>query len=232
MFKQNKLLIIDDEPAVRRFLNMQMVSQSFVVEEAETGQDGLAKTAEFKPDVIILDLGLPDCDGLEVLKNIREWSKVPVIVLTVRDSENDKVSLLEAGADDYLTKPFSVAELNARVKVALRHYANRANEATPVLRNGPLEIDFGAHIVKMNGQQVKLTVTEYNILRLLALEMGKVIPQQKILSEIWGLQGSDNIHYVRIYVGQLRKKLESDPSHPKLVLTEPGVGYRLNYELN
>jgi len=165
--------------------------------------------------------------GFQVLKEIRGWSKVPVVVLTVQDSEQDKVNLLEAGADDYLTKPFGLPELNARLKVALRHSHVNAEEL-PTLKIGPLDFDFSRHSVKLNGEVIKLTATEYEMLRLIAQAKGRIVTGQQLLSEIWGPHSSGNQHYLRVYIGNLRKKLEVDPANPALIMTEPGVGYRLN----
>jgi two-component system KDP operon response regulator KdpE len=223
--KKPILLIIDDEAAVRRFLNLSL-QNDFVVEEATTGNEGLQKAAQLSPDLIILDLGLPDQDGIVVLRRLREWSQVPVVVLTVRDAEDEKVQLLDAGADDYLTKPFSVVELKARLRVALRH--SRAQPDTSArYQSRRLEMDFTDHTVHLDGQPIKLTVTEYDLLRLLALGGGKVVTQRHLLSEIWGGVDNDKTHYLRIYIAQLRKKLERNPSQPELIQTEPGVGYRL-----
>jgi two-component system KDP operon response regulator KdpE len=220
----NKILIIDDELSIRRLLKVSLKSQKYDIIEAVNGKEGVEQAAMFRPDLIILDLGLPDMDGLKVLKAIREWSSLPIIVLTVKDSETDKVSLLDAGANDYLTKPFSVPELLARIRVALRL---TQSESTPVFRNGDLEMDFAAHRVKIKGNEIKLTATEFHLLSLLAKNAGKLMTQRQLLKEIWGIQAVEHSHYLRIYVGQLRKKLEDDSSRPKLIITEPGVGYRL-----
>jgi len=227
MNKQTKLLVIDDEAAMCRSLRNGLEPLGFHIEEAETGELGLEKVESFKPDVVILDLGLPDMSGFQVLKEIRGWSKVPVVVLTVQDSEQDKVNLLEAGADDYLTKPFGLPELNARLKVALRHSHVNAEEL-PTLKIGPLDFDFSRHSVKLNGEVIKLTATEYEMLRLIAQAKGRIVTGQQLLSEIWGPHSSGNQHYLRVYIGNLRKKLEVDPANPALIMTEPGVGYRLN----
>lgn len=225
--KQTRLLIIDDEPAVCRFLRNALEPLGFLIEEALTGEQGLSRLPSFKPDLVILDLGLPDRSGFEVLREIRGWSRVPVLVLTVRDSEQDKVELLEAGADDYLTKPFSLPELNARLKVALRHSHVNADEQ-PTLQIGPLDFDFARHSVKLHGELIKLTATEYELLRRLAQAKGRLVTSQQLLNEIWGPNASGNQHYLRVYIGSLRKKLEVEPANPTLIMTEPGVGYRLN----
>ncbi len=220
-----RILVIDDETAIRRFLRISLEAEGYEVLDAETGRGGVSMAASHMPQLVILDLSLPDIDGEMVLKEIRQWSTAPVIVLTVRDAERDKVRLLDAGADDYLTKPFSVPELLARVRVALRRNLPAANE--PVFRNGFLEIDLVDRIVKCGGKQVKLTVLEFNLLALLARHAGKLITQRQLLKEIWGPAAVEHTQYLRVYMGQLRKKLEPDPARPILLLTEPGIGYRM-----
>jgi two-component system KDP operon response regulator KdpE len=222
----NKILIIDDEIAIRRLLKVSLQSQGYETIEAANGQEGIQKAALMQPEAIILDLGLPDLDGLEVLKSIRQWSSVPVIVLTVRDSEIEKVTLLDSGANDYVTKPFSVPELLARLRAAMRQTQVWDNGI--VFRNGSLEIDFAAHTVRLKGEIVKLTITEYKLLSLLAQNLGKLITQRQLLKEIWGIHAIQHTHYLRVYVAQLRHKIEKDPSRPQLIITEPGVGYRMN----
>jgi two-component system, OmpR family, KDP operon response regulator KdpE len=222
---KGKVLIIDDEPAIRRFLRIGLEAEGFEVIDAESGKAGMAMAATHQPSLVILDLGLPDTDGAQMLAQLRQWSSVPVIILTVRDAESEKVRLLDAGADDYLTKPFSVPELLARVRVALRH--NLAAEGAPVVRNGFLEIDFVERNVTCKGKPVKLTVLEFNLLALLARHAGKLMTQRQLLKEVWGPAAQGNSQYLRVYVGQLRKKLEPDPTRPILLLTEPGVGYRM-----
>jgi two-component system KDP operon response regulator KdpE len=224
---QKRLLIIDDESDVRRFLHLGLDNFGFAIEEAESGKLGLEKSISFKPELIILDLGLPDMDGFDVLKRLREWTKVPILILTVRDSDQEKVKLLDAGADDYLTKPFSLLELEARLKVALRHSQSNA-EPAPIFKTDRLEIDFTSRVVKVEGKVVKLTVTEYDLLRILAQAGGRIVTQQVLMSEVWGPSAADNLHYLRIYVGALRKKLELNPTTPALIMTDPGVGYHLN----
>lgn len=222
---KGKVLIIDDEPAIRRFLRIGLEAEGFEVIDAESGKAGMAMAATHQPSLVILDLGLPDTDGAQMLAQLRQWSSVPVIILTVRDAESEKVRLLDAGADDYLTKPFSVPELLARVRVALRH--NLAAEGAPVVRNGFLEIDFVERNVTCKGKPVKLTVLEFNLLALLVRHAGKLMTQRQLLKEVWGPAAQGNSQYLRVYVGQLRKKLEPDPTRPILLLTEPGVGYRM-----
>jgi two-component system, OmpR family, KDP operon response regulator KdpE len=220
-----RILVIDDELAIRRLLKISLEAEGHTYIEAGTGQDGLVAAATQRPDVVILDLGLPDMDGSVVLNRLREWSSVPVIVLTVKDSETDKVALLDAGADDYLTKPFGVPELLARLRVALRHKQSTAAE--PVLRAGDLQIDFTDRTVSIRDEIVRLTATEYELLKILAQHAGKLVTQKQLLRDIWGPQAIDQSQYLRVYIAQLRKKLERDPSSPDLIITEPGVGYRL-----
>jgi two-component system KDP operon response regulator KdpE len=224
---QKRLLIIDDESDVRRFLRMGLEPFGFLIEESANGKEGLEKSISFKPELIILDLGLPDLDGFEVLRRLRDWTKVPILILTVRDSDQEKVKLLDAGADDYLTKPFSMLELEARLKVALRHSQSEV-EPTPIFKTDRLEIDFTTRIVKVDGNIVRLTVTEYNLLRVLAQAGGRIVTQQSLMSEVWGPDSIENLHYLRIYIGALRKKLELNPTTPTLIMTDPGVGYHLN----
>jgi len=218
-------LIIDDELQIRRLLRACLEGNGYRVLEAGTGQEGITQVAQHPPDLVLLDLGLPDMDGVAVLKRIREWSQVPVVVLSVRDREEDKVSALDNGADDYITKPFSSAELLARLRVAQRH-ALPAGES-PVFRSGPLEVDLTARIVKRDGQEVKLTATEYSLLRFFVRHAGKVLTHRQILTEVWGPGYVDQTHYLRVYMAHLREKLEIDSAKPRLFTTEPGVGYRL-----
>lgn len=222
---QTRVLIIDDEKAIREVLRLYLKSEAYETDEAKTGVEGLEKIKNFHPHLIILDLGLPDQNGLEILKDIRAWSKVPVIVLTVNDDEKVKVKLLDSGADDYLTKPFSPAELMARVRVALRHYERV--EATPLFQSDDLKIDLNLRKVEVDQQEIKLTKTEFELLQRLVREAGKVVPQNKLLKEIWGSLAQEESHYLRIYIKQLRKKIEKNPSEPVHILTEPGVGYRI-----
>lgn len=226
MIQSDRILIIDDEQPIRRLLKVSLKSQGYNITEAACGKEGIEQAAMSHPDLIILDLGLPDIDGLKVLKSIREWSQVPIIILTVRDAEIDKVSLLDSGANDYITKPFGMPELLARIRVALR--LSQAPDEEAVFKNGPLEIDFSAHTVKLNSVEIRLTDTEYRLLSLLAKNAGKLLTQRQLLKEIWGMSAIEHNHYLRIYIAQLRHKLEKDPSRPKLIVTEPGVGYRLN----
>ena len=218
-------LVIDDELQIRRLLRLTLEAHGYRVFEAATGQDGLLEAAQRRPDVVLLDLGLPDLDGITVLKRLREWSRVPVVVLTVRDREDDKIAALDGGADDYVTKPFSTGELLARLRVAQRHA--RPAEEISVFRNGALEVDLVARVVKFEGNEVRLTPTEYALLRLFVLHSGKVLTHRQLLREVWGPNAVEQTHYLRVYMTRLREKLEKDPSNPRLFVTEPGVGYRM-----
>lgn len=220
-----RILVIDDELAIRRFLHTVLSGEEFCLHEAENGHAGLASAAAFRPDVILLDLGLPDLDGIEVIRRIREWSQVPIIVLSVRDRENDKVDALDAGADDYLTKPFGVGELLARIRAALRRSLQEIPE--PVFSSADLQMDLGSRRVTVAGADVALTPTEYEILRLLVAHAGKVLTHRQILKQVWGLAYLEQPHVLRVNISNLRRKLESDPSRPQHIITEPGVGYRL-----
>lgn len=220
-----KILVIDDEIQIRRYLRIGLEALGFRVSEAASGEEGVVQAAMIRPDLIILDLGLPDRDGLDVLRTLREWSQIPVIVLSVRDTEEDKIALLDAGADDYLTKPFSAGELAARLRVALRHLAPEAGEA--LFRSGDLQVDLANRLVSVAGRPVKLTATEYDLLRLLVQHAGKVLTHTHILRDLWGRTGSEEMQYLRVYISQLRHKIEADPAHPQLLITETGVGYRL-----
>lgn len=218
------VLVVDDELAIRRLLRTTLSVAGFQVEEAAGGREALLKNGTVKPDVIILDLGLPDMDGIEVLERIREYSTVPVLILTVQDAEEDKVRALDLGADDYLTKPFGVAELMARIRAALRH--SRPTETEPILVFGLVELNLEQRQVKIDGKAIKLTSTEYGLFRLLAMNAGKVLTHRMILRQIWGPAYIEETHYLRVYIAQLRKKLEVFGA-PRLIHTEPGVGYRL-----
>lgn len=217
-------LIIDDEVQIRRLLRITLEGASYKVFEAATGKEGLVEAASRRPDIVLLDLGLPDMAGVEVLKRLREWSRVPVVILSVRDREEDKVAALDGGADDYVTKPFSTAELLARLRVAQRR-AQPADEQS-VFRTGLLEVDLVARTVSVAGREVRLTATEYSLLRLFVTHAGKVLTHRQILREVWGPNSAEQTHYLRVYLAHLREKLENDPSAPKLFVTEPGVGYR------
>jgi two-component system KDP operon response regulator KdpE len=223
-----RILVVDDELAIRRFLHTVLSSEEFSLHEAENGHAGLAAAATVRPDVILLDLGLPDLDGIEIIKRIREWSPVPIIVLSVRDREDDKVAALDAGADDYLTKPFGVGELLARIRAALRRSLQQTSE--PVFTSGGLEMDLTRRRVSVNGEEVQLTPTEYDILRLLVTNAGKVLTHGQILKQIWGIAYLEQPHVLRVNISNLRRKIEVDPARPRHITTEPGVGYRLKVE--
>ncbi len=218
-------LIIDDELQIRRLLRVCLESNGYRVTEAATGKEGIAEAAQRPPDVIILDLGLPDMEGIAVLQRLREWSRVPIVVLSVRDREEDKIAVLDKGADDYVTKPFSSGELLARLRVAQRHAAPTLD--TSVFRSGHLEVDLAARVVKRKGEEVKLTATEYSLLRLFVQHAGKVLTHHQILREVWGPTYVEQTHYLRVYLAHLREKLELNPAQPDLLITEPGVGYHL-----
>lgn len=225
------MLVIEDEEPIRKFLRIALESNEFAVIEAADGQEGIRQAATAQPDAVLLDLGLPDIDGLEVIKRIREWSQMPLIVLSARGQENDKVGALELGADDYLTKPFGVRELLVRLKVSLRHQQQRHTGGEPaVFSSGPLEIDLARRIVKLRGEQVHLTPIEYKLLQILTRYAGKVVTHRQLLIEVWGPNNTGDTHYLRQYMGHLRHKLEIDPAKPVLLLTEPGVGYRFSEE--
>lgn len=225
MSSEVRILIIDDEQGIRKILRMSLEASGYKVVEAIDGKTGISLVSEYHPHLVLLDLGLPDKNGYEVLKDLRKWTRVPIIILTVVDDEQTKVSLLDAGADDYLTKPFGAKELLARVRVALRNVG--LIEATPIFVSGDLEVDLTLKKVSVLGKEVKLTSTEYELFSRLARDHGKVISQAQLLKQIWGSASADQSHYLRIYINQLRKKLEKNPSEPIHILTEPGVGYRL-----
>jgi two-component system KDP operon response regulator KdpE len=225
MSEKQTILIIDDELQIRRFLRFSLEANEYSVIEACNGKDGLYQAAMQRPDLIILDLGLPDIDGKEVLQQIRQWSKTPVIVLSVRNDENEKVTCFDYGADDYVTKPFSTKELCARLKVALRH-ANSDIE-DPVFINGSLSVDLVNRNVKINNTAIQLSPTEYDLLVFFVKNVGKVLTHRTIMREIWGPHRTEENHYLRVYMRQIRRKLETDPSEPTLFVTEPGVGYRM-----
>jgi len=219
------VLVVDDEIQIRRSLRLTLESAGFRVGEAETGQLGLSATAASPPDGIVLDLGLPDIGGNMVLRRLREWSRVPVLVLTVRDAEDDKIAALDAGADDYLTKPFSSRELIARLRAVLRR-AQPAPESA-VVAFGDIEVDLSARQVRRGGVEIKLTGKEYALLRLLVQHRGRVVTHREILRQIWGPQAEDSTHYLRVQMTHLRKKLEAEPQQPRHLRTESGIGYRL-----
>jgi two-component system KDP operon response regulator KdpE len=220
------VLVIDDEVQIRRFLRAGLELDGFIVQDAETGSDALKWVTLQQPDLIILDLGLPDMDGGELLERLRAWSSVPLIVLSVRSNEAEKVRLLEKGADDYVVKPFGMAELLARAHAALRRQV-RASTGEPVVKAGPLAIDLAARFVTLNGARIVLTPKEYKLLQILAQHAGNVVTHQYLLKEVWGSPHANDTHYLRIFVRKLRQKIEQDPTQPRILLTELGIGYRL-----
>jgi two-component system KDP operon response regulator KdpE len=226
MVTQPHILVIDDEPQILRALHTILTAKQFRVTTASRGNEGLTLAAAQPPDVIILDLSLPDISGFEVTERLREWTQAPIIVLSVRDSENDKVAALEKGADDYLTKPFGIEELLARIRVALKHSAQAMGSSQQVISAGPIEVDLTSHTVTRSGEEVKLTATEFKLLAYLAANAGRVLTHQAILTHVWDNTYAEHIEYLRVYIGQLRKKLEDNPEQPEYILTEPGVGYR------
>jgi two-component system, OmpR family, KDP operon response regulator KdpE len=217
-------LVIDDEIQIRRLLRVVLESESYQVHEAETGQQGLIEIAQRRPAIILLDLGLPDMEGLEVLKRLREWSEAPVLVLSVRDDEQSKVTALDTGAEDYVTKPFSTPELLARLRAAQRK--TRPEEENSVFKSGNLIVDLTARVVKRGDREIKLTATEYALLRLFVRNCGRVLTHRLILREVWGPKSEEHRQYLRVYVTHLRQKIEADPTKPRLIKTEPGIGYR------
>jgi len=222
------VVLIEDEPQIRRFLRATLSGQGYHLFEAATGADGLVEVGSRQPDVIIIDLGLPDMDGVDVIRRLREWTAVPIIVLSARGQERDKVTALDAGADDYVSKPFGASELVARIRVALRHTAGASHEADEAaFKVGELQVDRLRRHVSLGGTEVRLTPTEYKLLTTLIRHAGKVVTHQQLLREVWGPAHTDQAHYVRIYMAHLRHKLEAEPARPRYLLTEPGVGYRL-----
>lgn len=225
------IVCIEDDPQIRRFLRTGLGAQGFQVFEAETGNQGLVEAGTRKPDLVILDLGLPDMDGVDVVKRLREWTHLPVIVLSARTMEADKIAALDAGADDYLTKPFGLGELLARIRVALRHVAATANSDTEhVFAVANLHVDLARRRISVDDRPVHLTPIEYRLLSVLIRHAGKVLTHRQLLKEVWGPAYIERSHYLRIYMAQLRHKLEADPAQPRFLLTEAGVGYRLAAE--
>jgi two-component system, OmpR family, KDP operon response regulator KdpE len=223
-----RVLVVDDEPAIRRFLRASLSSHGFEVFEAATGEEAGMAVAAQRPDLLILDLGLPDIDGIDVTRRLREWSKIPIIILSVREHESEKVAALDAGADDYLTKPFGIGELLARIRVALRHIPSAVD--APVFTSGDLKVDFTRRIVTLAGHEAQLTPTEYDMLRVLVTYAGRVVTQHQLLREVWGAGYDQEAHMLRVNISNLRHKIEADPTRPRYVITEPGVGYRLRVD--
>jgi len=225
------ILLIEDEPQMRRFLRITLQSHGYRLVEAATAQEGLMQATTRNPDVVLLDLGLPDLDGLEVTKRLREWTQTPIIVISAREQEQDKVKALDAGADDYLTKPFSAGELLARIRVSLRHaLRQRAGRNEPVFLMDNLRVDLAQRQVFLDEREIHLTPIEYKLLTTLIRHAGKVITHRQLLTEVWGPAHADEVQYLRVYMTQLRHKLEADPARPKFLMNEPGIGYRLKYE--
>jgi two-component system, OmpR family, KDP operon response regulator KdpE len=220
-----RVLVVDDENSIRRYLRAALSAQGFSVYEAATGGEALNIVLSSRPDIIILDLGLPDFNGIEVTRRLREWSQTPIIILSVREAENDKIAALDAGADDYLTKPFGTGELMARMRVALRRLASKPDE--PVLQVDNLKMDLSRRLVTVNDGEISLTPTEYDILRLLLQNAGKVLTHRHLLRQVWGTAYESEMHLLRVNISNLRRKIESDPARPHYLVTEPGVGYRL-----
>jgi len=220
-----RVLVVDDEASIRRYLRAALGAQGFAVFEAANGQEAINAVIEDRPDIIILDLGLPDFDGIEVTRRLREWSQVPIIILSVREAEQDKIAALDAGADDYLTKPFGTGELMARMRVAWRRTTDKTDD--PVLKVGGLQMDVSNRVVTVNENQISLTPTEYDILRLLMQNAGKVLTHRQLLKQVWGTAYESEMHILRVNISNLRRKIEPDPTRPHYLITEPGVGYRL-----
>jgi two-component system KDP operon response regulator KdpE len=222
---RTKVLVVDDEHAIRRFLRTSLTAHGYEVVEAATGEDGIIRAVNEQPDLIILDLGLPGIDGIEVTKRLREWSQTPILILSVQDQDTEKIEALDAGADDFLTKPFSVGELTARLRVAMRHV--QKEEAEPIFTVGRLHVDLAARIVTCDGEEIQLTPTEYDLLKLLIHHAGRVLTHQQLLREVRGVGYQTETHLLRVHMSNLRRKIELDPTKPQYILTEPGVGYRL-----
>jgi two-component system KDP operon response regulator KdpE len=223
-----RVLVVDDERAIRRFLHAALNAQNYSVYEAGSGKEALNLVLAEKPDLIILDLGLPDLDGVEVTRQLREWSSIPIIILSVREQESDKINALDAGADDYLTKPFSSGELLARMRAALRHSAQKAS--APIFEYDGLIVDLTRRLVRVGDDEISLTPTEYDLLRILVQNAGKVITHRHLLRQVWGSAYEVEAHLLRVNMSNLRRKIEPDPTRPRYIITEPGVGYRLRTE--
>jgi two-component system KDP operon response regulator KdpE len=222
-----RILLIEDDRSIRRFLRISLETHGFSVAESETAEAALRQAASEPPDAVILDLGLPDADGLDVITRLREWTAIPIIVLSARGRESDKISALDLGADDYLTKPFGAGELLARIRVALRHAAGRNSVTESVFQVGTLTVDLARRLVTVDGVLVHLTPTEYRLLAVLVKHAGKVVTHRQLLKEVWGPEAIHENQYLRVYMGTLRRKLEANPTRPKYLITEAGIGYRL-----
>jgi len=223
-----RILVVDDEKAIIRALQHSLTTHGYEVFTAKSGEKALEAIAAHRPDLLLLDLGLPDMNGLEVCKRVRSQSHLPIIVISAKDSEPDKVKALDLGADDYISKPFGVNELLARIRVAIRHAALMISEAEAAITVGPLSIDLGQRLVSLNGQEVKLTPTEYDLLKIFLQYRGKLMTQEMLLSQMWGIGEGKDSHHLHVFIGQLRKKIEPDPLRPRLLITVPGVGYRFS----
>jgi two-component system, OmpR family, KDP operon response regulator KdpE len=225
------VLMIEDDPQIRRFLRAALAAEDYQFHEALTAEEGIAQAAARQPDLVLLDLGLPDRDGLDVIRGIRLWSQMPIVVLSARGQEKDKIAALDLGADDYVAKPFAVGELLARIRAALRRAAPVAADGSdPVIRFGDVQADFEKRVITVAGEEVHLTPNEYKLLQVLIKHAGRVVTQRQLLNEVWGPQHTEQSQYLRVYVAQLRRKLERDPARPRHLQTEPGVGYRLTLD--
>jgi len=229
MTTRPKILVVDDEPQILRFLRPSLTAAGYEVVTADTAAAAVKAIATVAPELVILDLGLPDADGKDVIAEVRTWSKIPIIVLSARDREAEKVAALDLGADDYVNKPFGISELMARIRTALRHRITDAGEV-PVLKAGSLEIDTLGRTVKRNGEPIRLTPKEYDLLQVLARNAGRVVTHRQVLAAVWGPAHTSDTQYLRVFIGQLRQKIEADPTNPHLIATEPGVGYRFAAE--
>jgi two-component system KDP operon response regulator KdpE len=223
-----RVLVVDDESSIRRYLRAALSAQGFAVHEAASGEEAISAVLRDRPDIIILDLGLPDFDGIEVTRRLREWSQTPIIILSVREAENDKIAALDAGADDYLTKPFGTGELMARMRVAMRRLTSKHDE--PVLQVENLIMDLSRRLVTVNDEEISLTPTEYDILRLLLQNAGRVLTHRQLLTQVWGNAYETEMHILRVNISNLRRKIEPDPARPHYLVTEPGVGYRIRID--
>jgi two-component system KDP operon response regulator KdpE len=225
------ILVIEDDPQIRRFLRATLAAEEYQFHEAVTAAEGIAQAAARQPDLVLLDLGLPDRDGLDIIREIRSWSQMPIVVLSARGQEKDKIAALDLGADDYVAKPFAVGELLARIRAALRRASPLAPDgADPIVRFGNVQADFEKRLITVGGQEVHLTPNEYKLLQVLIKYAGRVVTQRQLLNEVWGPQHTEQSQYLRVYVAQLRRKLEQDPARPRYLQTEPGVGYRLSFD--
>jgi two-component system, OmpR family, KDP operon response regulator KdpE len=224
--KKTRILVVDDEPQIGRMLKTQLTTRGYQVDHVESGQQALLSVGDDPPDLVLLDLGLPDMDGIEVCRRIREWSAVPIIFLTVRDEERQKVKALDVGGDDYVTKPFGVPELLARVRAVLRRKQEQPSTPSAIFESGDLRVDFTARKITVNGEDVRLTPTEYELLRLFILHADKTLTHRQLLTQIWGPEATTETQYLHVFIRQLRRKLEPDPSKPRHFVTEPGIGYR------